>query len=213
MKGEIVLYYKQIIVVNKELNMSKGKMAAQVSHASMAFLTKMIQKNTKEIFENQYPAWEYTWNNDFTDIIKRPQMYRRDDLHTWAKEARDRGEDYFYARPIDPNNKYGKLELCEPISHYETNFQIDKDLYDRSNSKSKKALPQTVQDTLELAKQEYIFLYLYIPNLKGLTNGVALHPKKWGKNVLIIYAPRWSLDRQGERKEKPPKQKNQNNGL
>ena len=131
MKGEIVLYYKQIIVVNKELNMSKGKMAAQVSHASMAFLTKMIQKNTKEIFENQYPAWKYIWNNDFTDIIKRPQMYRRDDLHTWAKEARDRGEDYFYARPIDPNNKYGKLELCEPISHYETSFQIDKDLYEQ----------------------------------------------------------------------------------
>lgn len=33
--------------------------------------------------------------------------------------------------------------------------EIDKDLYDRSNSKSKKALPQTVQDTLELAKQGY----------------------------------------------------------
>ena len=31
---------KQVIVVNKGLNMSKGKMAAQVSHASMAFLTK-----------------------------------------------------------------------------------------------------------------------------------------------------------------------------
>ena len=36
------MYYKQIIVVNKELNMSKGKMAAQVSHASMAFLSSWI---------------------------------------------------------------------------------------------------------------------------------------------------------------------------
>ena len=33
--------------------------------------------------------------------------------------------------------------------------EIDTDLDDRSNSKSKKALPQTVQDTLELAKQGY----------------------------------------------------------
>ena len=33
--------------------------------------------------------------------------------------------------------------------------EIDKDLDDRSNSKSKKALPQTIQDTLELAKQGY----------------------------------------------------------
>ena len=31
---------KQVIVVNKGLGMSKGKMAAQVSHASMAFMTR-----------------------------------------------------------------------------------------------------------------------------------------------------------------------------
>lgn len=34
--------YKQIIIARKDLNMSAGKLAAQVSHASMAFLTKQI---------------------------------------------------------------------------------------------------------------------------------------------------------------------------
>ena len=35
--------YKQIIIVRKDLNMSPGKLAAQVSHGSMAFLTSMIR--------------------------------------------------------------------------------------------------------------------------------------------------------------------------
>lgn len=34
--------YKQIIIARKDLNMSTGKLAAQVSHASMAFLTNEI---------------------------------------------------------------------------------------------------------------------------------------------------------------------------
>lgn len=37
--------YKQIIIARKDLNMSSGKLAAQVSHASMAFLTKAIRNN------------------------------------------------------------------------------------------------------------------------------------------------------------------------
>ena len=39
---------KQVIVVNKDLKMSPGKFGAQVSHASMAFLTKKIQKHAVE---------------------------------------------------------------------------------------------------------------------------------------------------------------------
>ncbi len=125
------MYYKQIIIVNKELNMSKGKMAAQVSHASMAFLTQYIKKHTKKISNKMYPCWEYAWNSDFTEKIKKPQRYRREDLDNWAKETRDRGEDCFYAQPVDPAFKYGPLELCEPNYHYETSFDIDKDLYEQ----------------------------------------------------------------------------------
>ena len=34
---------KQVIVVRKDLNMRKGKIAAQASHASMAFLTRNLE--------------------------------------------------------------------------------------------------------------------------------------------------------------------------
>jgi peptidyl-tRNA hydrolase len=38
--------YKQIIIARKDLNMSPGKLAAQVSHGSMAFLSWMIRNNS-----------------------------------------------------------------------------------------------------------------------------------------------------------------------
>ena len=41
---------KQVIVVNKGLDMSKGKMAAQVSHASMAFMSKPILNDKRGMF-------------------------------------------------------------------------------------------------------------------------------------------------------------------
>lgn len=45
--------YKQVIIARKDLNLSPGKLAAQVSHASMAFLTDMItQHETGEVFDN-----------------------------------------------------------------------------------------------------------------------------------------------------------------
>ena len=38
--------HKQIIIARKDLNMSPGKLSAQVSHGSMAFLTNMIRKKS-----------------------------------------------------------------------------------------------------------------------------------------------------------------------
>ena len=42
--------YKQTIIVRKDLNLSPGKLAAQVSHASMAFLMNKIKDNS-ELFQ------------------------------------------------------------------------------------------------------------------------------------------------------------------
>ena len=124
------MYYKQIIIVNKELEMSKGKMAAQVSHASMAFLTRMIQKTAEIKNENRYVAWEYNVNKKTKMLEKQIIMYRREDLYNWAKEAMERGEKFFYAKPVNPDEPYGKFELCSPSYHYEAKLEFDHDLYE-----------------------------------------------------------------------------------
>ena len=119
--------YKQIIIARKDLNMSAGKLAAQVSHASMAFLINTIRKNTFEYCDNKYNAWQY----DLKTKNVVPQYYRRDDLNTWAKQTRERGDSVFYARPVDSEYKYGKLELCDQIYYYDVGFIIETDLYEQ----------------------------------------------------------------------------------
>ena len=49
--------YKQIIIVRKDLDMSPGKLAAQVSHASMAFLTNMIKESATAITNFAMAEW------------------------------------------------------------------------------------------------------------------------------------------------------------
>lgn len=47
-----------------------------------------------------------------------PMLYRREDLTQWAKEAFERGEKYFYCKPVDEKNPYGPLVLCKPEYKY-----------------------------------------------------------------------------------------------
>lgn len=42
---------RQLIVARKDLQMSPGKLAAQVAHASMAFLSNMIRNHGKAIYD------------------------------------------------------------------------------------------------------------------------------------------------------------------
>ena len=59
--------YKQIIIVRKDLNMSPGKLAAQVSHGSMAFLTWMIRNKATYSEADYFDGYDkiYTANLTF----------------------------------------------------------------------------------------------------------------------------------------------------
>lgn len=118
--------YKQIIIARKDLNMSPGKLAAQVSHGSMAFLTDMIRNNAIKIINEKIGrAWE-------DSARTKPQYYRRNDLSEFAQKARDNGKRIFYYRPVDKSDIYGQLEWCDKTTcnHYESKLNIDKDLYE-----------------------------------------------------------------------------------
>lgn len=122
--------YKQIIIARKDLNMSPGKLAAQVSHASMAFLTSNIRENSRKVCnEERHKSWE--WSKTGTELIKRPCAYRRNDLWTWAKEAFAQGKDWFYTKLIDSTDPYGRLELCEPTYSYKCEFKFDEQLFEQ----------------------------------------------------------------------------------
>lgn len=46
--------YKQIIIARKDLNMSPGKLAAQVSHGSIAFLSMAVRKVANQVASQKY---------------------------------------------------------------------------------------------------------------------------------------------------------------
>lgn len=117
--------YKQIIIARKDLQMSPGKLAAQVSHGSMAFLTWMIKDNTKGIINEEIGrAWEYPG---------KPQYYRHPDLNEFAEIARQNDKKIFYYKPLNPNRPYGAQVMCDnaTIKKYSTKFTIDKNLYEQ----------------------------------------------------------------------------------
>ena len=108
---------KQVIIARKDLNMSPGKLAAQVAHASMVFLTNSLRANVTKVLD-----CTRIWSD---------QLYRRNDLSTWAQEAKQRGELCVYVRPVDPNNPYGQLELCDPTHHYQAKVDFDTNTWEQ----------------------------------------------------------------------------------
>lgn len=117
--------YKQIIIARKDLNMSSGKLAAQVSHASMAFLTWVIRNHARRVINEKVGrAYEYG---------DKPQRYLHPDLNDFATIARNNGEKVFYYKPKNPGMPYSKQVMCDgyTTNKYHTEFDIDKDLYEQ----------------------------------------------------------------------------------
>ena len=61
---------KQVIIARRDLNMSPGKLAAQVSHASMAFLTIPIQENAEQLPNGDYSSTVIYDQDVFEDWLK-----------------------------------------------------------------------------------------------------------------------------------------------
>ena len=103
--------YKQIIIVRKDLNMSPGKLAAQVSHASIAFLSTAVKLNAlpmldsemkptgkySVMFEIDASIYEQWFQGTFTKLVL--QARNRSNLMKVTEMAQElgmtEGEDYF----------------------------------------------------------------------------------------------------------------------
>lgn len=119
--------YKQIIIARKDLAMSSGKLAAQVSHASMAFLSCFIRDNAD--LDGHIDAWFdeeilHNWiEKSFTKCVL--QAKNRNHLlkaKTMAEEmGMIEGKDYFLIKDnclteLDPEevdeNGVGRTLTC-----------------------------------------------------------------------------------------------------
>jgi PTH2 family peptidyl-tRNA hydrolase len=149
---------KQVIIVRKDLKISAGKMCSQTAHASMAFLSNMIQNNTVAEKTNTYSAYENAFG---TMCVK---TYRHPDLMRMSSEAFARGDKVFYARPKNPDDPWAGFVECEPSVQYRCKMLIDNDLYEKwlggiftkvvCEAKNRNALDKAIRIANELGLRE-----------------------------------------------------------
>lgn len=58
------------------------------------------------------------------------QWYRHPDLDKFSKEAYEKGQRFFYAKPANENDPYGKQVLCEPEYEYVLKRPLTKEEFD-----------------------------------------------------------------------------------
>lgn len=159
---------KQIIIVRKDLNMSKGKMAVQVAHASMAFLTNQLRENSKKVLDCYKEYVPYDRNGKYIS-----HYFYDPTLNDFAKQTHNRGDKYFYYKKLNNSNLYPSFQLCEKEEfHIESKISLNSELY------SDWICGSFTKVILE-AKNKYQLEKVYkIANELGLKEGVDYFPIK-----------------------------------
>ena len=127
--------FKQVIIARKDLNMSAGKLAAQVAHASTAFFTRWIMINTcldewgEGLIENdgfyfvdgRFPKdiWDGWINGKFTKtVVEARNKNQLEKAILWAQEQGfHENVDYFLVKDaclteLEPEEANGTTLTC-----------------------------------------------------------------------------------------------------
>lgn len=80
---------KQVIVVRKDLNMRKGKIAAQVAHAAMKFLADAVDERAERVVRGFSQAEKAWLGGVFAKVVV--SVDSEQELHELMEEARRRG--------------------------------------------------------------------------------------------------------------------------
>ena len=104
-------------------------MAAQVSHASMAFLAQMIREHAEPVMKYQTL---HSYQKDEITGEKKLKPYRHCELMRLSKQVFEDGQDGFTYKPADADVSPGHNKLCDnEIVAYESKITIDKNMYEQ----------------------------------------------------------------------------------
>ena len=171
--------YKQIIIARKDLRMSAGKLAAQVSHASMAFLINDIRNNVLPLPRYRtFEACRKKLVNGMWVLAPLPaHWYMNEDLNRLAQEAYLEGKREFCAvtETTDGKNWYYR-RVDQELDAYQADFVIEKDLYEDwingiftkvvLQAKNRNQLMKAVEMAQELGWKEGIDYFLIKDNCR-----------------------------------------------
>ena len=95
---------------------------------------EFLKDKVKKVCVNAHPSFKYERKYVDGKIVpgereKTVQWYRHPDLFEMSNEAFENGVDWFYTKPLNPDNPYGKQIKADPEYEYEIS-SLNQEEYD-----------------------------------------------------------------------------------